>query len=109
MQKLTGNNLNLDLVSINAYTKFGEILSFGSQDIEQKQNYEGSNDGRNNGQPKSNIALLFQSRAIMKINIIYYMRLYEVESYKAKCHTKECCFHIQAKRRMKECWVLHKG
>ena len=27
------NNLNLDLVSINAYTQFGKILSIGSQDI----------------------------------------------------------------------------
>ena len=27
-QKLTGNNLILDLVNMNAYIKFGEILSF---------------------------------------------------------------------------------
>ena len=39
----------------------------------------------------------FPSQAIIKINIIYYMRLYEVESYKAKCHMKECWFHIQKK------------
>ena len=30
------NNLNLGLVNINAYIKFGEILSICSQDIEQK-------------------------------------------------------------------------
>ena len=27
LQKITSNNPNLDLVNINAYTKFGEILS----------------------------------------------------------------------------------
>ena len=31
---------NLDLVSINAYTKFGKIQSICYQDIELKQNYE---------------------------------------------------------------------
>ena len=44
--KMTGNNPNLDLVNINAYTKFHEILSFCSQNIEQKQNYDGWNDGQ---------------------------------------------------------------
>ena len=47
------NNLNLDLVSINAYTKFGKILS-SSKDIEQKRNY----DGQNNRQPKSSIVIV---------------------------------------------------
>ena len=49
------NNLKLDLVNINAYTKFGEILSFCSQDIERKQNYDGPNDGQMDRQPKSSI------------------------------------------------------
>ena len=40
---MTGNN-RIDLVDINAYTKFGEILSFCSQDFEQKQNFEGNSD-----------------------------------------------------------------
>ena len=54
-------NLNVYRVNMNAYIKFGEILSIFSQDIEQKQNY----DRRNDGQPKSNIApLLFQCGAI---------------------------------------------
>ena len=35
---MTGNNPNLDLVNINAYIQFGEILCIFSQDIEQKQN-----------------------------------------------------------------------
>ena len=37
-QKMTGKNLNLDHIYINAYIKFGEILSIWSQDIELKQN-----------------------------------------------------------------------
>ena len=35
---MTGNNHNLDLVNINAYRKFGEILSIWSKVIEKKQN-----------------------------------------------------------------------
>ena len=38
LQKLTLYNPNLDLISVNMYTKFGHILSIGSQDIERKQN-----------------------------------------------------------------------
>ena len=34
---MTGNNPSLDLVNINDYIKFGEILSICSQDIEQKK------------------------------------------------------------------------
>ena len=37
-QSMTGNNPNLDLVNINAYTIFREILSTCSQYIELKQN-----------------------------------------------------------------------
>ena len=37
-QKITGNNPNLEIVNINAYTKFGEILSICSPDIEWKRN-----------------------------------------------------------------------
>ena len=31
-------NPNLDLINVNVYTKFGKILSIGSQDIERKRN-----------------------------------------------------------------------
>ena len=41
---MTGNNQNLDLVNIKAYTKFGHILSLCSEDIEQKQ-YSDINQG----------------------------------------------------------------
>ena len=36
---MTGKNpTNLDLVNINAFIKFGQILSICSKDIEQKRN-----------------------------------------------------------------------
>ena len=44
MQKMLCNNTNVDLLNLNAYIKFGEILSICSQDIERKQNY-GVNQG----------------------------------------------------------------
>ena len=40
LQKITGNNPKLDLVHADVHTKFGQILSFHSQDIERKQNYD---------------------------------------------------------------------
>ena len=42
--KMMCNNPNIDLVNMNAYIKFGEILSTCSQDIERKQNF-GINQG----------------------------------------------------------------
>ena len=44
MRKMTCNNPNLDLVNMNAYIKFGEILSIYSQAIEWKRNF-GINQG----------------------------------------------------------------
>ena len=38
LRKRTGNNPKLDVVNDNVHTKFGQILSIGSQDIERKQN-----------------------------------------------------------------------
>ena len=38
------NNPKVDLVNMNAYITFSEILSIRSQDIEQKRNY-GINQG----------------------------------------------------------------
>ena len=37
LRKLMCNDPNLDLVNINAYAKFGQILSICSRDIERKQ------------------------------------------------------------------------
>ena len=50
VQKMICNNPKLDLVNINAYIKFGEILSICSQGIELKQNFgviKGHNSGTN--------------------------------------------------------------
>ena len=41
---MTANDPNLDIARINAYMKFGEILSINSQDIERKRN-SGANQG----------------------------------------------------------------
>ena len=38
LQKMTGNNPKLDLVNVDMHTRFGQILSIHSQDIERKQN-----------------------------------------------------------------------
>ena len=35
---MTDNNPKLDLVNVDVHTKFGQILSIRSQDIERKQN-----------------------------------------------------------------------
>ena len=35
---MEGNNPNLDHVNINAFTKFGEIMSIPSHEIERKWN-----------------------------------------------------------------------
>ena len=40
-----GNNPNQDLVNVDVHTKFGQILSICSQDIERKRNSE-INQGR---------------------------------------------------------------
>ena len=34
------NKPNIELVNMNAYIKFGEILSICSQDIDRKQNFD---------------------------------------------------------------------
>ena len=34
VRKMTGNNPNIDLVNINAHTKFGQILTISSQEFE---------------------------------------------------------------------------
>ena len=38
LRKMTGNNPKLDLVNDDVHTKFGQILSIRSQDIERNQN-----------------------------------------------------------------------
>ena len=38
LRNLTLYNPNLDTINVNVYTKFGQILFIGSQDIERKRN-----------------------------------------------------------------------
>ena len=38
LRKMTGNNPKLDHVNVDVHTKFGQILSVGSQDIARKRN-----------------------------------------------------------------------
>ena len=40
LRNLTLYNPNVDTININVYTKFGQILSIGSQDIERKRYFE---------------------------------------------------------------------
>ena len=38
LRKMTGDYPKLDHVNVDVHTKFGQILSIGSQDIERKRN-----------------------------------------------------------------------
>ena len=38
LRKMTGNNPELDLINVDVHTKYGQILSICSQDIERKRN-----------------------------------------------------------------------
>ena len=38
LRKITGNNSKLDNVDVDVHTKFGQLLSICSQDIERKRN-----------------------------------------------------------------------
>ena len=62
---MTGNNPKLGLVNVDVHTKFGQILSICSQDIEWKPNIHGiterRRDGMAEGQRESSIAPLFKA------------------------------------------------
>ena len=40
LRKMTGNNPKLDVVNVDVHTKFGQILSICSRNIERKQKYD---------------------------------------------------------------------
>ena len=40
LQKIKGNNPKLNHVNVDVHSKFGQILSICSRDIERKQNFE---------------------------------------------------------------------
>ena len=68
LRKMMGNNPKVDVVNVDVHTKFGQIVSICSLDIEWKQNVHGMTeprkDGMTEGQGESSIAPLFQSGAI---------------------------------------------
>ena len=49
LRKMTGNNPKLGLVNVDVHTKFGQILSIRTQDIERKRNVNGITESRNDG------------------------------------------------------------
>ena len=66
-----GNNPKLRLVNVDVHTKFGQILSTSSQDIERKSySYRTTV-----GQGESSIAPLFQSGAIINNGAVYLTHL----------------------------------
>ena len=46
---MTCNNPNVDLVNMNAYIKFGELMTICSQDIKRKRNFGAQIKGHNSG------------------------------------------------------------
>ena len=71
LRKMTGNNPKRDLVDV--YTKFGQILSICSQDIERKRNF-----GNNEGPSKGNNS----SANLGKLTSIYtYVDVVNIDAY----------------------------
>ena len=67
---MTPNNPKLDLVNIDVHTKFGQILSNHSQDIERKHDYgitEPQNDRTTEEQGESSIAPTFSKRGYKEV------------------------------------------
>ena len=50
---MTGNNPKLGLVDVDVHTKFGQILSSHSQDIEWKRIVHGMTERQNDGKTES--------------------------------------------------------
>ena len=72
---MTVNNPNLlDLVNINAHTKFGQILSTRSQDIEQKQNSDMTSVKGHNSITKVQ-KMIYKNPNLDLVSIIAYTKL----------------------------------
>ena len=61
-------NTNLDIINVNVYTKFGYILSIGSQDIEQKRNSD-INKGRNSVANLRNLTVYNPNLDTINVNV----------------------------------------
>ena len=78
---MTGNNPNPDLVNINAHTKFGEVLSICSKDIERKRSLayiKGNNSATNLRKMTGNNPNLYL------VNIYAYTKFGEIHSICSK-------------------------
>ena len=71
------NNPKLDIVNMNAYIKFGEILSICSQDIERERNY-----GENQGPklPYTSAIMTCSNPKLHLVNINAYKKIGEIMS-----------------------------
>ena len=69
------NNPNVDLVNMNAYIKFDEILSFCSQDIEQNRNF-----GINQGLWKNMRKMMCDNPNVDLVNMNAYIKFGEILS-----------------------------
>ena len=65
---MTLYNPTLYLVNVNLYTKFGVILSIGSQDIERKRNSD-INQRHNSVANLQNLTLYNQNLDIINVNV----------------------------------------
>ena len=72
MQKMMCNNPNLDVVNINKYTKFGEILSFCAQNIEQNRNSEWNSDSKGHNSMTNVWKMMCNNPNLDLVNIIAY-------------------------------------
>ena len=66
LRNLTIYNTNVDIFNDNVHTKFGYILSIGSQDIERKRN---SDKGRNSVANLRNLTLYNHNLDIIYANV----------------------------------------
>ena len=64
---MTCINPKLDLINVNAYIKFGEILPIDSQDIEQKRNF-GVKKGHNSGTNVPKMPCIYPKLDLVKMN-----------------------------------------
>ena len=70
LQKMTGNNPKLDLVNVDVHTKFGQIMSICSQDIERKRNFgnKGLSKGNNSSANLGKLTCIYALVDIVNID-----------------------------------------
>ena len=73
-------NPNVDLVNMNTYLKFGEILSICSQDIGRKRN-SGVKKGHNSGTKVRKMTCNNPKLDLVNINAFIHLLFYNVPDY----------------------------